>query len=118
MSQEFLNQNDFEKNVQEWVILDNQLKAIAEKTKQLREKRQALGEKILKRVDERRINSIDISDGRLKFVHTKIAQPLTFQYLQKSLKEMIPQDDKVTKMMDYIKANREMRTIQEIKRFP
>ena len=61
--------------------------------------------------------SIQISDGKLKFISTKVANPLTFKYIEKSLGEVIKNENQVKQIVDYLKNNRDIKVTQEIKRF-
>ena len=70
----------FENKIQQWVQLDNQLKQINEKTKELREKRSILEENITSYASINNLSNttVQISDGKLKFADTKVTEPLTF----------------------------------------
>ena len=108
----------FENKIQQWVSLDNNIKVLTEKLKELRDKKCELGDTILGHVKENNLSNstIHISDGKLKFVNTKIQQPLTFRYLEKSLGEIIKNDSQVNQIMDHIKQKRETKIVPEIKR--
>jgi len=81
----------FENQIQQWISLDNQLKQLNEKVKDLRDKRNNLEENITSYASENNLSNatVKISDGRLKFINTKVAEPLTFKYLEKTLGEVI-----------------------------
>lgn len=110
--------SNFESQIQSWVALDNQLKLLNEKTHELREKRNELSEKITRHVQNNNLTgaTIQISDGKLKFVNTKVAAPLTFKYLEKSLGEVIKNESQVKQIVDYLKKNRDTKIVPEIKR--
>jgi len=110
---------NFEQQIKEWVQIDNQLKILNEKTKSLREQKNSLNENIINYANKNNIlnSQIQISDGKLKFTNTKVATPLTFKYLEKSLGEVIRNENQVKQIMEYIKTKREIKTISEIKRF-
>ena len=110
---------NFEQQIKEWVQIDNQLKILNEKTKSLREQKNSLNENIINYANKNNIlnSQIQISDGKLKFTNTKVASPLTFKYLEKSLGEVIRNENQVKQIMEYIKKKREIKTISEIKRF-
>jgi hypothetical protein len=109
----------FEQQIQQWVSIDNQLKTLNEKVKELREKKNQLSEDIIVYADDNNLSSatIKISDGKLKFANNKITQPLTLKYLETCLGEIIKNPEQVEKIMDYIKAKREIKYEKEIKRF-
>jgi hypothetical protein len=109
----------FETNIQKWVTLDNQLKLLQDKTKELREQKQLFGKKILEYTEQNNLSNatIQISDGKLKCVNTKVATPLTFKYVEKCLGEIITNDSQVQHIMNYLKEKRESKIISEIRRF-
>lgn len=109
----------FENTIQKWVSIDNQIKIYNEKLKSLREEKSNLNEILLRQGTTNNLlnNTIQISDGKLKFVTTKISPPLTFKYVEKSLGDIIKNEAQVKKIMEYLKNHRDIKNIQEIKRF-
>ena len=109
----------FENQIQQWVSIDNQLKVINEKAKELREKRNTLTENITNyaQVNNMYNSTIQISDGRLKFANTKVTAPLTFKYLEKTLGEVIKNESQVKTIIEHLKQKREIKNVSEIKRF-
>ena len=109
----------FENQIQQWVSLDNQLKQLNEKVKELRDKRNHLEENITNYASENNLSNatVKISDGRLKFTNTKVPEPLTFKYLEKTLGEVIKNESQVTLIMDHLKQKRAIKVVPEIKRF-
>ena len=109
----------FENQIQRWVSIDNQLKQINEKAKELREKRNTLEQNITTYASSNNLSNsiIQISDGRLKFANTKIQEPLTFKYLEKTLGEVIKNESQVHVIMEHLKQKRAVKIVPEIKRF-
>jgi hypothetical protein len=109
----------FENQIAQWVSIDNQLKILNEKAKELREKRNTLTENITKYVSANDLSNatVQISDGRLKFTNTRVSEPLTFKYLERSLGEVIKNESQVTLIMNHLKEKRNIKTVPEIKRF-
>jgi len=110
---------NFENQIQQWVSLDNQLKQLSDKTKELRDKRNQLEENITNYASSNNLSNatVKISDGKLKFVNTKIQEPLTFKYLEKTLNEVIKNETQVKLIMEHIKQKRAVKIVPEIKRF-
>lgn len=108
----------FEQDIQNWVLIDNQMKLLSEKMKELRDKKNAISQKINTHVetDQLENTSIKISDGRLKFIKVKDTQQLTFKYLETCLSEIIKNEEQVKKIVEYIKNKREVNYLPEIKR--
>jgi hypothetical protein len=111
--------SSFEAQIQQWVVLDNQLKALNDQIKDIREKKNALSQKITSYAENNNLSkaTIQISDGKLKFASTKVSAPLTFKHLEKSLGSMIKNESQVKQIVEYVKQNRETKVVQEIKRF-
>ena len=108
----------FEERIDQWVSIDNQIKILNDKIKMLRDKKLYLNTQIMNYVSENKLNNsvIPINDGKIKFTNTKISEPLTFKYLEKSLGNIIKNENQVKQIMEYIKTKREIKIISEIKR--
>lgn len=109
----------FEQQIQQWVSIDNQLKTLTDKVKELRDQKNTLSENINTHIENTELQNatVKISDGKLKFVQLKETQPLTFKYLETCLHEIIKSEEQVDKIMEYIKNKREVKYVNEIKRF-
>ena len=110
---------NFESQLQQWVTVDNQLKKLNEQVKELREKRNILTENITSHASNNNLSNatIQISDGKLKFANTKVAEPLTYKYLEKSLGEIIKNPNQINIIMETLKQKRTFKVVPEIKRF-
>jgi len=109
---------NFENQIQQWVSIDNQLKQMNEQVKELRNKRNNLEEYITNYASENNLSNatIKINDGRLKFTNTKVPEPLTFKYLERSLGEVIKNESQVKIIMEHLKEKRIIKIVPEIKR--
>ena len=109
----------FENQIQQWVSIDNQLKQLNEKTKELREKRNVLEQNITGYASSNDLSSstIQISDGKLKIQNTRVPEPLTFKYLEKTLGEVIKNESQVKLIMEHVRQKRAIKIVPEIKRF-
>ena len=109
---------NFENQIQQWVTIDNQMKILNDKMKELREKKNSISEQINTHIETSLLNntSVKISDGQLKFVNVKETQQLTFKYLETCLSEIIKNEEQVKKIVEYIKNKREVKYVPEIKR--
>ena len=107
----------FEQHLQQWVAIDNQMKTLNDRMKELRDKKNVLSQNINTHIETNQINSVvKLSDGQLKFVKVKETQPLTFKYLETCLSEIIKNEEQVKKIVEYIKNKREVKYVPEIKR--
>jgi hypothetical protein len=109
----------FDSKVQQWVQIDNELKKLNDHVKQLREQRNVLETTITNyaKTNNMTDSTIQINKDKLKFVDTKVPEPLTFKYLEKTLGEIIKDEAKVKLIMEHVKQKRAVRIVPEIKRF-
>jgi uncharacterized protein YlzI (FlbEa/FlbD family) len=110
--------SSFEKQIQEWVLIDNQIKLHYDKIVELRERKSILNSKIVEHIEDNKLEkaTIQITDGKLKLVKNKIASPPSFRYIEKTLGDIIKNQDQVKRIVNYLKENREFKTVSEIKR--
>lgn len=110
---------NFEQTIQQWLLLDNQIKKYNENLKELRTKRENIEQKLSQHaLNNNLMNSvIKTTDSKLKFVNTKITSPLTFKYIEKTLGEIIKNTEQVNTIVNYIKNNREHKVVPELKRY-
>jgi uncharacterized phage infection (PIP) family protein YhgE len=109
----------FESQIQQWVQLDNQIKQLNERTKEIRDKRNILEQSIVNYASNNNLynSTVNISDGKLKFINTRVPEPLTFKYLEKTLSQVIKNETQINLIMDHIKQKRLVKIVPEIKRF-
>ena len=114
------NKNERElliEQVKNWVILDQKIQMINEKTKQIRELKSTITTDICDYMKRNNITSnIGISNGELRMYDKKDYKPLTFTYVEKCLNEIIKDKTHVEYIIKYLKDNREITTSQDIKR--
>ena len=110
---------NFQGDIKKWVSLDTQLKALNDKTKEIRSERNELADTILDFADDNNLSAstIKISDGKLKFAQTKQTTPISLGFLENCLTEIIGDEAKVDHIMNYIKEQREVKVITDIKRY-
>lgn len=108
-----------ETKIKRWVELDNRIKETTEAVKDIRTEKYVINDEIIELVEEKQLGkaTVNISDGKLKFVTAKHTAPLTLSYIEKCLSELITNSSQVEQIMTYIKKNRETKTTMEIKRF-
>ena len=114
------NKNERElliEHVKNWVILDQKIQMINEKTKQIRELKSTITTDICDYIKRNNITSnIGISNGELRMYDKKDYKPLTFTYVEKCLNEIIKDKTQVEYIIKYLKDNREITVSQDIKR--
>jgi len=112
------DKSQFIENIQKWVKLDNQIKAVNEKVKRARDVKHQLLENIIGYVESNKLEAakIEISDGELKFYEKREYQPITFTYIEECLGKLIADKKQVDCIMSYLKENREIKISTDIRR--
>jgi hypothetical protein len=113
-----MNQSDFERQIQQWILLDNQSKVLNDKLKELRDNKNALNLKITSYAEKNNLfnSAFKSGDDKIKFGHVKTQQQITLTYLQKCLAEVIKNESQAKQIFEYIKNNRETKLNSEIRR--
>jgi nitrogenase molybdenum-iron protein alpha/beta subunit len=106
--------DDYESMVKKWVVAERQLKMINEKTKELREIKTELSDKISNYLENHNIKQIETSEGKIVPIERKEYTTLTYNYLEKSLGKMISDPAKVQQIVAYLKNNREVVVKKEL----
>lgn len=107
-----------ETKIKRWVELDNKIKETSEEVRDIRTEKAVINDEILEIIEEKQLGkaTVNISDGKLRFVASKHTAPLTLAYIEKCLSQLITNGKQVEQIMTYIKKNRETKSTMEIKR--
>ena len=107
-----------EKYIQKWVAVDNQLTMLQEKTKTMRAWKRRLSDTILPMLENKgwKEKIFELPDGELKIQEKQEYSTLTFSYIKECLSELIPEEEQVDFVMEYLREHRETRVVTEIKR--
>ena len=110
--------SQFQKNIQDWVTLDNQIKNLTREAKDLRSERNQLTNNIFTYAENNNLENavIQISDGKLKFQNVKQTAPLTFKLVKEVLDECIDNEEHVNAIIKAIKNKRESKYVYDIRR--
>lgn len=110
---------ELDQQLQQWVTIDNQIKLLNDKLKELRDKKNTLNTNITKYAEKNNLmnTTMRFGDDKIKFGTAKVQQPVTLTYLEKCLSEIIKNETQSKQIFEYIKNNRETKTNPEIKRF-
>lgn len=108
----------FSETVQEWVILDNEMQKLQEKIKQIKEKKQSLSTNIMDTLQSRNKlhYTMELPDSQLRVQNRKEYSCLSFQYVEKCLLSLIPDQEQRTFVLKYLKDHREIKEVSELKR--
>lgn len=108
----------FVENIQKWVSIDTQIKAINEKVRKARDLKTQLITNIYQYVEKNALENtrIEISDGDLKFYEKRDYQPITFGYVEDCLEKLLSDPKQVEHIMNYLHENREVKVSKSIRR--
>jgi hypothetical protein len=111
------SQKIFEENVKKWVLCDDQLKYIKNKTDEIRNTKQSLSMDICTYISEnhKSQNEIEITNGKLKIYEKKEYSLLTFSYIEQCLAKIITDKSHVDFIIQYLKENRDIKTTIDLK---
>ena len=128
--------------LQKWAHMDTQLKQANEKIRKYREYKQDLSNQIFKHINDARnkhtntttpigddtedddddaddfvpaLLTIQSTGTRIQLFERIEYASITFGYLEECLSEVIPEEDHVSYILDFIRNNRKVRRIPEIK---
>lgn len=109
---------DFQNSIKTWVEIDNELKVLNNKARELREERRDVQEEIMEYVQTEKLSNttVNISDGQLKFASVRQQSALTYTHVKNCLMDCIQSEEDVKKIMKYIKQKREVKFVPDIKR--
>ena len=108
-----------EENIKKWVVLDKKIKEITNNLKDLRTEKTKYNDSILTYVSNNNLENatVKITDGKLRFINTNYSQPLTYKYIFNCLNKYYKNDDEALDIINFIKSQREIKTLREIKRY-
>jgi hypothetical protein len=106
---------ELSKNIQELLLIEKQLKLHTEKIKELRDKKNEVSKNIINSANMSSDSKKILLQNNIKIYSSKIYQPITFKYLELSLDKMISNKEKCIQMIEFIKRNRDFKTVDEVK---
>lgn len=105
--------------VQEYSVIEDELQEMAAKQKILRERKHELQTKIIKTMKDSNLENRTLKQGAHHFYIGKRKQysSLTFSYLETIFEKMIPDEANRIYLLEYLRENREVKTIDELKKY-
>jgi hypothetical protein len=113
-----MSKEEFINNIKKWVALDNQIKQLNTGISKHRNDKQEITSNICGYMEDNSLleKKIEISNGNLKVYEKKEYTPLTFQYIEQCLHDIIKNENQVDMIIQYLKKNREIKTSYDIRR--
>ena len=111
-------QGAFIESIKQWVSLDNKLKILNEKCREIREEKGDVSHRINDFVGNNNLedNVVEITGGKLKFSKNKSQSAITYKFLEKCLADLF-NEEQIERIMSHVKSNRETKFEPEIKRY-
>ena len=108
-----------EENIKNWVRLDNYIKELNEKIKYYKQEKVKYNTNIIEYITNNDLDNVTIriSDGKIKFLDMNYSQPLTYKFIYECLIKFFNNENTVDEIINFIKSERNIKTIKEIKRF-
>ena len=97
---------EFKKNVQDWMTLDNQLKRLAAAAKGVRTKKKNLNEKILDFMARYNIEDLNTKEGVIRYKKTFVKESLTQKIIKDKLNEIFKDSQENLDKVNDIFTNR------------
>jgi hypothetical protein len=97
---------EFKKNVQNWMLFDNQMKRLAAASKQLKLKKKEMNEKILDFMVRYNIEDLNTKEGVIRYKKTYVKEPLTQKIIKDKLNEIFKDNNTNLEKVNEIFLNR------------
>ena len=110
-----MNPEDIETFMDKWIAVENQLSILQEKTKTMREWKKKLSEKITEYMQTSGVVQKTVPNGEWKIHERTEYSALSFSYVEDCLRELIPDEDQVDFVMDYLRDHRESKNVIDVK---
>jgi len=110
-----MNPEEIETYMDKWIAVENQLNILQEKTKTMREWKKKLSEKITEYMQTSGFAQKSVPNGEWKLHERTEYSALSFSYVEDCLRELIPEEDQVDFVMDYLRDHRESKNVIDVK---
>lgn len=98
---------EFKKNVQSWMTIDNQMKRLAAASKQLKNKKKDMNEKILDFMVRYNIEDLNTKEGVIRYKKTYVKEPLTQKIIREKLNDIFKDNNSNLEKVNEIFSNRD-----------
>jgi hypothetical protein len=107
----------FTENIKKWSLVEEKLKSINEHTKKLRSMKNELNESIMHYINENNLTDkkFNLPVGEVQLVEKKEYGTLSFSYIELCLDNIIADKEQIHFIMNYLKDQRDVSTVQELR---
>lgn len=112
-----LQSTSLSQHVQQYIAIDDELQSLQEQQRQLRERKQQVQSQIIKTMKDHKLDhrTMKLGSHQLSIGSRKQYSALSFSYIQSSLEQLIPDKEHRDYVLQYLRDNREVKTVEEIK---
>ena len=105
--------------VQEYSLLEQEVQELSTKLKTVRERKAELQTKIIQTMKDANLENRTLKQGSHRFYigTRKQYSALSFSYLETIFEKMIPDEANRTFLLEYLRENREVKTVDELKKY-
>lgn len=116
----YYNMDQFKENIKKWSLVEEKLKTINEHTKKLRTIKNELGKSISQYMNDNNLSDkkISLPTGEIRIVDKKEYSTLSFSYIELCLENIIADKDQIQFIINYLREQRDVSTIQELRLIP
>jgi hypothetical protein len=109
--------NIFQKQIKEYINIEDEIEQLNAKMKLLREKKQNVHQTISNTIVKNQWmnKNIQMDNYKLCMVEKKQYSSITFSYLEETLHKIIPDENELKYLMKYLKDNRSIKHINELR---
>ena len=109
----------FKDTVNEWMKLDDEQQRLLDQVAEIRKRKQYLSDSIIQTLKSKnKLHcTLDLPEGQLRVQTRKEYGHMTFLYIEKCFESLILDDAQRGFVIQYLKNNREVKNIPELKRY-
>ena len=115
-----LQPSTFTRDVKQYVKLDQQIQSLQSQLKALRQEKQATQDRVAETMiaNQWQKRTLDVGQQQLALVERKQYECLSFTYLENKLTTIIPDSVQRDYVLKYLKDQREVKTVHELRQTP
>ena len=108
----------FEDRVRQWTLLDNKIRLTNSQIKEMRTTRDNLSKTVCEYMKQNGLDGrkIEIADSKIEVYEKKEYSSITMGYLEKRLAEIIPEEESIKYILQYLRDKRDIKKTIDLKR--
>tara|TARA_A100001015_G_scaffold161175_1_gene179173 strand:- start:3345 stop:3689 length:345 start_codon:yes stop_codon:yes gene_type:complete len=108
---------DLEEKLKQWINIDNIIEEKNNEIKELRKAKTGINNELFTIIENNNLqnSTFRINNNNIRYTSCKQTSPITLKYLENCLNNLFDDENQVEKIMNYIKENRQIKIINDIK---